>query len=152
MLGAGCQSVSLQSFFFYNYVTNLHFWENYRAHNLFFEIETEKIGKLHALQDFKAATAHDQRRPCVLYKFRAFDPSVCDITLQTYTSWQTYHWIIETIPDMLMLDETWLKKSILDNEIFPAEYKIFRFDRIVLRRILLIQAILTHFVSLVEKF
>ncbi len=33
-------------------------------------------------------------------------------------------------PDILMLNETWLKKSVSDNEIFPAnDYKIFRLDR-----------------------
>ena len=33
-------------------------------------------------------------------------------------------------PDILMLNETWLKKSVLDNEIFPTnDYKIFRLDR-----------------------
>ena len=33
-------------------------------------------------------------------------------------------------PDIVVLNETWLKKSILDNEILPSnQYKIFRLDR-----------------------
>ena len=33
-------------------------------------------------------------------------------------------------PDIFMLNETWLKKSVRDNELFPEEtYKIFRLDR-----------------------
>ena len=34
-------------------------------------------------------------------------------------------------PDILILNETWLKKSILDNEILPSNYKIFRLDRTI---------------------
>ena len=32
-------------------------------------------------------------------------------------------------PDILMLNETWLKKAISTSEIFPSDYKIFRLDR-----------------------
>ena len=33
-------------------------------------------------------------------------------------------------PDVIVLNETWLKSTILDNEIFPnTEYKIYRCDR-----------------------
>ena len=32
-------------------------------------------------------------------------------------------------PDIVILNETWLKKSILDTEILPDNYKIFRLDR-----------------------
>ena len=32
-------------------------------------------------------------------------------------------------PDVVVLNETWLKKSIHDNEILPPNYKIFRLDR-----------------------
>ena len=32
-------------------------------------------------------------------------------------------------PDIVILNETWLKKSILDSEILPSGYKIFRMDR-----------------------
>ena len=32
-------------------------------------------------------------------------------------------------PDVVILNETWLKKSILDPEILPDNYKIFRLDR-----------------------
>ena len=32
-------------------------------------------------------------------------------------------------PDILILNETWLKASIADNEILPSTYKIFRLDR-----------------------
>ena len=32
-------------------------------------------------------------------------------------------------PDILILNETWLKKSILDKEILPDTYKVFRVDR-----------------------
>ena len=32
-------------------------------------------------------------------------------------------------PDLVILNETWLKKSILDSEILPSGYKVFRLDR-----------------------
>ena len=33
-------------------------------------------------------------------------------------------------PDIVVLNETWLKKSILDSEVFPSnQYKVFRLDR-----------------------
>ena len=32
-------------------------------------------------------------------------------------------------PDVLILNETWLKKSILDTEILPSSYNIIRLDR-----------------------
>ena len=33
--------------------------------------------------------------------------------------------------DILILNETWLKKSILDNDVLPSNYKIFRLDRTI---------------------
>ena len=33
-------------------------------------------------------------------------------------------------PDILIFNETWLKKSIIDNEILPDHYKVFRLDTI----------------------
>ena len=33
-------------------------------------------------------------------------------------------------PDIVILNETWLKNSILDTEILPDNYKVFRLDRV----------------------
>ena len=38
-------------------------------------------------------------------------------------------YLSDSKPDILMLNETWLKKTVLDSEIFPLDYKIFRLDR-----------------------
>ncbi len=38
-------------------------------------------------------------------------------------------YIFKTKPDVLIFNETWLKKSISDNEIVPDNYKVFRVDR-----------------------
>ncbi len=35
-------------------------------------------------------------------------------------------YLADSKPDILMLNETWLKKTVLDSEIFPPDYKIFR--------------------------
>ena len=32
-------------------------------------------------------------------------------------------------PDIVILNETWLKRSILSNEVLPDNYKVFRVDR-----------------------
>ncbi len=37
--------------------------------------------------------------------------------------------IFKNKPDVLVFNETWLKKSILDNEVLPDNYKVFRIDR-----------------------
>ena len=37
--------------------------------------------------------------------------------------------IYKNKPDKVVLNETWLKKCILDSEILPENYKIFRADR-----------------------
>ncbi|NQZ52356.1 MAG: hypothetical protein HRT95_19945, partial [Moritella sp.] len=39
------------------------------------------------------------------------------------------HFLTEQKPDILVLNETWLKPSISDHEVIPQEYKIFRLDR-----------------------
>ena len=39
------------------------------------------------------------------------------------------HFLTEHKPDILVLNETWLKPSIGDNEVIPNGYKIFRLDR-----------------------
>ena len=38
-------------------------------------------------------------------------------------------YLSDSKPDILMLNETWLKKTISDSEIFPSDYKVFRLDR-----------------------
>ena len=39
-------------------------------------------------------------------------------------------YIVQSKPDIIALNETWLKKSIKDNEIFPdSQYEVFRNDR-----------------------
>ena len=43
---------------------------------------------------------------------------------------ELHHYVETHIPDVIVLNETWLKESILDNEILPPHmYKIFRRDR-----------------------
>ena len=43
---------------------------------------------------------------------------------------EIYAYIHEKHPDVIVLNETWLKSSILDEEIFPInDYKVFRCDR-----------------------
>ena len=39
------------------------------------------------------------------------------------------YYLNDSKPDILMLNETWLKRSVLSSEIFPDSYKIFRLDR-----------------------
>ena len=39
------------------------------------------------------------------------------------------HFLTEQKPDILVLNETWLKPSISDLEVVPQDYKIFRLDR-----------------------
>ena len=41
------------------------------------------------------------------------------------------YYLSDSKPDILMLNETWLKRSIVDNEIFPLDYKVFRLDRTI---------------------
>ena len=38
-------------------------------------------------------------------------------------------YIFSNRPDIILLNETWLKRSILSKEIFPDSYKLFRIDR-----------------------
>ena len=38
-------------------------------------------------------------------------------------------YIFSNRPDIILMNETWLKRSILSNEIFPDSYKVFRTDR-----------------------
>ena len=43
---------------------------------------------------------------------------------------ELHHYVESHIPDMVILNETWLKESINDNEILPSNlYTIFRRDR-----------------------
>ena len=42
---------------------------------------------------------------------------------------ELHGYIFTSQPDVVILNETWLKKSILSNEVFPDNYKIFRVDR-----------------------
>ena len=42
---------------------------------------------------------------------------------------ELYGYLHTNKPDIVILNETWLKKSILDTEILPDNYKIFRLDR-----------------------
>ena len=42
---------------------------------------------------------------------------------------ELHGFLFSNIPDILILNETWLKKSVLDDEILPDSYKIFRLDR-----------------------
>ena len=44
---------------------------------------------------------------------------------------ELHGFLFKNKPDILILNETWLKKSIRDNEILPNNYKIFRFDRTI---------------------
>ena len=38
-------------------------------------------------------------------------------------------YIFEKNPDIIILNETWLKPTILSSEIFPIQYNVFRLDR-----------------------
>ena len=42
---------------------------------------------------------------------------------------EIHGYIFTQKPDIIIMNETWLKKSIVDNEIFPNNYKVFRVDR-----------------------
>ena len=42
---------------------------------------------------------------------------------------EVHGYIYSTKPDIIILNETWLKSSICDNEILPDNYKVFRRDR-----------------------
>jgi len=42
---------------------------------------------------------------------------------------ELHHYIHCHKPDILMINETWLKKSIIDSEVIPESYKVFRLDR-----------------------
>ena len=51
-------------------------------------------------------------------------------TLHTSKIHELNLYLFEKSPDIVVLNETWLKKSISDNEIMPTDiYKIFRLDR-----------------------
>ena len=51
-------------------------------------------------------------------------------TLHTTKLHEIGYFLHQNSPDIVVLNETWLKKSILDNEIIPTDtYKIFRLDR-----------------------
>ena len=54
----------------------------------------------------------------------------CEHPLLNMTKLHELHGFLYThAPDVVVLNETWLKKSIHDNEILPPNYKIFRLDR-----------------------
>ena len=54
----------------------------------------------------------------------------CEHPLLNMTKLYKLHGFLYThAPDVVVLNETWLKKSIHDNEILPPNYKIFRLDR-----------------------
>ena len=43
---------------------------------------------------------------------------------------ELHHFLESYVPDIVILNETWLKESINDNEIFPSNlYTVFRCDR-----------------------
>ena len=42
---------------------------------------------------------------------------------------EIHGYIFSKKPDVIILNETWLKKKILSNEVFPSNYKVFRVDR-----------------------
>ena len=50
-------------------------------------------------------------------------------TLDVTKSMELNLFINEQKPDILVLNETWLKSSIKNNELLPPNYKIFRIDR-----------------------
>ncbi len=50
-------------------------------------------------------------------------------TLDVTKMFELNYYLTNEKPDILMLNETWLKKSISDHEVFPNDYKIFRLDR-----------------------
>ena len=49
--------------------------------------------------------------------------------LNTTKMYELQAHIYKNRPDIVVLNETWLKKNILDSEIIPESYKIFRVDR-----------------------
>ena len=42
---------------------------------------------------------------------------------------ELHHFIHCQQPDILLINESWLKKSIIDSEVIPESYKVFRLDR-----------------------
>ena len=42
---------------------------------------------------------------------------------------EIHGYILTNRPDIVILNETWLKRSILDSEVLPDNYKVFRLDR-----------------------
>ncbi|MCP4457911.1 MAG: hypothetical protein GY816_07800 [Cytophagales bacterium] len=51
-------------------------------------------------------------------------------TLDTTKLYELHYYLSDQKPDILILNETWLKKSVSDSEIIPVEdYKVFRLDR-----------------------
>ena len=42
---------------------------------------------------------------------------------------ELHHFIHSCMPDILLINESWLKKSIIDSEVIPESYKVFRLDR-----------------------
>ena len=65
-----------------------------------------------------------------LIAFSSLGKSFPEINKTKITEFQSY--IFETSPDIVILNETWLKPAISDEEILPSNmYKIFRVDRSV---------------------
>ncbi len=51
-------------------------------------------------------------------------------TLDNTKLFELQYYLSDQKPDILVLNETWLKKSVSDNEVIPMEdYKVFRLDR-----------------------
>ena len=50
-------------------------------------------------------------------------------TLDNTKLFELHHYLYSHKPDILMLNETWLKKSISNSEVIPSTYKTFRLDR-----------------------
>ena len=65
-----------------------------------------------------------------LITFSSLGKSLPEINKTKITEFQSH--IYETSPDIIILNETWLKPSIKDEEILPSKmYKMFRLDRSV---------------------
>ena len=65
-----------------------------------------------------------------LITFSSFGKSFPEINKTEITEFQSH--IFETSPDIVILNEAWLKPAISDEEILPSKmYKIFRVDRSV---------------------
>ena len=63
-----------------------------------------------------------------LITFSSLGKPFPDLNITKISEFQTH--IFSTSPDLIILNETWLKPSITDNEILPSDlYKIFRVDR-----------------------